>query len=247
MITAARGIQMCECVRFSCRIQIIVAILLLPASALVGGCALNQTGTQEVTAAIDRNRTERDDTGILYAETPGLVETPAESRPGLPLPGTLREFIVYALKHNPEIQSAEETAAALAERIPQITALPDPTLYTKTYPEPIRTAEGDNYFILGVQQKFPVPEKLDRAGRIALEETRMAIERLQQTRLQVIADVKRAYFQTYIIDKSIDHSLFTIIFEQSFANWFVTFKINYRLFHTMLFMYWEKIHLVGIL
>ena len=71
---------------------------------------------------------------------------------------------MYALKHNPEIQSAEERAAALAERIPQTTALPDPTLYTKTYPEPIRTAEGDNYFILGVQQKFPVPEKLDRAG-----------------------------------------------------------------------------------
>ena len=85
-----------------------------------------------------------------------------------------------------------------------LTALPDPMVRTKTLPEPVRTAEGDNFFILGVSQKFPVPEKLDRAGRIALEETHMALEQLQQTRLAVIADVKRAYSTLYAVDRSIE-------------------------------------------
>ncbi len=119
-------------------------------------------------------------------------------------PDTLREFIVRALEENPEIKAAEDLARAKAERIPQVTALPDPVLKTKTLPEPVRTAEGDNFFILGVSQKLPVPEKLDRLGRIALEETRMALEQLQETRLRVITAVKRAYFQLYILDKSIE-------------------------------------------
>ena len=49
---------------------------------------------------------------------------------------------------------------------------------------------------------MPVPEKLDLAGRVALEETRMALGQLQETRLRVIAGVKRAYFQLYVLDKS---------------------------------------------
>ncbi|MFQ5474186.1 MAG: TolC family protein, partial [Dehalococcoidia bacterium] len=45
---------------------------------------------------------------------------------------------------------------------------------------------------------------LDRAGRVALEDTRMALEQLETVRLRVIADVKRAYFQLYVVDRSID-------------------------------------------
>ena len=55
-----------------------------------------------------------------------------------------------------------------------------------------------------MSQKFPVPEKLDAKGRMALAETRVALDRLQQIRLRVIADVKRAYFQLFVLDKSIE-------------------------------------------
>ncbi|MCH9027745.1 MAG: TolC family protein, partial [Proteobacteria bacterium] len=95
-------------------------------------------------------------------------------------------------------------ARSRAERIAQVTALPDPVLLTKTLPEPTRTAEGDNFFILGIQQKFPVPEKLDRRGRIALQETRIALQQWHEKRLRVIADVKRAYYQLYVIDHTIE-------------------------------------------
>ena len=111
---------------------------------------------------------------------------------------------MLALEQNPEIKAAEETARARTARVAQVTALPDPLVMTKTLPEPVRTAEGDNYFILGVQQKFPVPGKLDHAGRVALREARMALEELQARRLRVIADVKRAYFRLYVVDKTME-------------------------------------------
>lgn len=177
---------------------------------MITGCSLNRVGREEVSAAIERHFQARPATAEDYARTPSVTESPGGDRPEAPVPqtlrapGTLREFLVRALEENPEIKAAEETARAKAERIPQVTALPDPVLKTKTLPEPVRTAEGDNFFNLGVSQKFPVPEKLDTKGRIALEETRMALERLRQARLRVIGDVKRAYFRLYVLDKTIE-------------------------------------------
>ncbi len=170
------------------------------------GCALNRVGADEVTAAIERFEQQRADDADRYGRVPAKSDAPPAVPGGTQpeMPATLREFIVLALENNPAIRRAQELAYAKAARIPQVTALPDPMVRTKTLPEPVRTAEGDNFFILGVSQKFPVPEKLDRAGRIALEETHMALEQLQQTRLAVIADVKRAYAKLYAVDRGMD-------------------------------------------
>lgn len=182
----------------------------------IAGCELNQAGGREVAAVWERHEELRAAQAEQYAETPALhggriasapavATRPAASQPvaGMEAPTRLRDYIVLALKDNPDIHKAEEVARAKSARIPQVTALPDPMLNTKTLPDPVETAAGNNYFILGVSQKLPVPEKLDRAGRIALEETRMAIADWEQMRLRVIADVKRAYFQLYIIDKTV--------------------------------------------
>ncbi len=179
------------------------------AIALLSGCSLSQTGAQEVSAAWEEHQGQLASRSESYAQVPTArvrpTTVPAETRPA-PRPeaaAKLRDYLVLALQNNPDIKRAEEVAHAKAARIPQATALPDPLLSTKTLPEPVRTAEGDNFLILGVSQKIPIPPKLDRAGRIALEETRMAIAQWEQTRLRVIADVKRAYFQLYIVDKTI--------------------------------------------
>jgi outer membrane protein TolC len=116
--------------------------------------------------------------------------------------GPLAALILLALERNPDIQAAAETAQSMAARVPQVTALPDPVLSTKVLPEPVRTAEGDNYFVLGVRQTFPFPEKLDRRGRMALERAREAIAKLEQQRLRVVAEIKRAYFQLYVVDRT---------------------------------------------
>lgn len=179
------------------------AILLSLACAVLAGCSLNNVGHDELSTSLERHISTRTSTAETYARAPvPSARDAAEPAPAFYSPATLREFIVVALEKNPDVKAAEATARAKAERVPQVTALPDPLLATKTLPEPVRTAEGDNFFILGISQKFPVPEKLDLAGRIALEETRMTLQRIQEIRLRVIAEVKRAYFQLYVIDKS---------------------------------------------
>lgn len=184
-----------------------LAAIVLSAS----GCTLNRAGEQEVALAWERHQTTMPNRAGAYAAIPATQPTTDSSGtvPGQPATNlesvdTLREYIILALENNPEILKAGEAARAKAARIPQVTALPDPMLTTRTLPEPVRTAEGDNYFTLGISQRLPLPEKLDRAGKIALQETRGAIAEWEKVRLRVIADVKRAYFQVYVIDRTVE-------------------------------------------
>jgi cobalt-zinc-cadmium efflux system outer membrane protein len=191
-----------------------LATSLLIVALMSGGCALNREARLQVDEALGRyrDRAAEDatafgraawkDTGEKPATPPAMPPTDESGEP--PLPSSLRDYIVIALRENPAIKAAEETARSQAARVPQMTALPDPMLTTKTLPEPIRTAEGDNPFVLGIQQKLLVPGKLEHAGRVALQEMRMALEMVQATRLRIIGDVKRAYFRIYVIDQTIE-------------------------------------------
>jgi len=188
----------------------------MAASALLlacTGCTWDRVAAEEVSAALQRHERQRSAEATAYAT--GAAETIGNDAPatqGAPVAAAsqsaatvtdpLAALILLALEHNPDIQAAAETAQSMAARVPQVTALPDPVLSTKILPEPIRTAEGDNYFVLGVRQTFPFPGKLDRRGRMALEQAREAIANLQQERLRVIAQVKRAYFGLYVIDRT---------------------------------------------
>ncbi|GMU21704.1 MAG: hypothetical protein AMXMBFR13_17940 [Phycisphaerae bacterium] len=189
-------------------VAVLVCVLILPAGF---GCTLNQAGVEEVTAVWERHQANSPRRAISYSRVPATRPAAGSPEPTSTRPAKaaepaerLREYIMLALESNPDIRRAEEVARSRAQKIPQVTALPDPLLSTKTLPEPVRTAEGDNFFILGISQKLPVPGKLDRAGRIALEETRIAIADWEKTRLRVIADVKRAYFQIYVLDRTIE-------------------------------------------
>jgi cobalt-zinc-cadmium efflux system outer membrane protein len=113
-------------------------------------------------------------------------------------------YIQEALERNPGIQAAAAHARAELERIPQVTALPDPVVRAAVRPEPIQTAAGDVFFTLGVSQTFPLLAKLERAGNIAAAETRVALEQLDAKRVQLIADVERAYWQIYRLDRFLE-------------------------------------------
>ena len=127
------------------------------------------------------------------------VQAPTES----PLQG----YIAEALRNSPSVHAAVANVRAKLERIPQVTSLDDPVLRAIVRPEPIQTAAGDAVFTLGVGQKIPLPAKLDRKGRIAAAEAHMAIEQLNTTRLRIIADVERAYYRLYLVDRSLELSI----------------------------------------
>ncbi|MFA5866103.1 MAG: TolC family protein [Phycisphaerae bacterium] len=177
--------------------------LVVPCVMILVGCSLNQQGDREVSMVLSRQEQSRPEQATFYA---GISKNgKKDSAVKVTQPAGLRDFIMLALMENPDIKAAQSTALARAKRIPQVTALPDPMLATKTFTSnrPMMLADGNNVFVMSITQQLPNPEKLDRAGRVALEETRMALAELEQIRLRVIGDVKRVYFQRYIIGKTI--------------------------------------------
>lgn len=119
-------------------------------------------------------------------------------------PAGLVEYTLLALERNPAIAASLADVEAKLERIPQVTSLEDPMLRLIARPEPIQTAAGDIVFTLGASQKIPIPKKLDLKGKMAAEEVREAIERLNTLRLRVIADVQHAYYRIYVSDRAIE-------------------------------------------
>ncbi|MCO6438195.1 MAG: TolC family protein [Phycisphaerae bacterium] len=194
------------------RLRLLPAMILALGILLWTGCALNHEARVTVDDVLQRYGDQISEDADKYGQADWVTTTAAPSTQPTPgrttaeshSPVSLRDYIVVALRENPDIKAAEEMARSSAARVPQSTALPDPVLAMKVLPEPIRTAEGDNPFVLGIRQKLIVPGKLEHAGRVALQEARMALEVLQATRLRVIGDVKRTYYRIYIIDQTIE-------------------------------------------
>ncbi len=176
----------------------------------MGACTTHRHAREDLSTALEQHRKSRLNTAEDYAQTPtpqpirGTVPAPEVAASSHHVPATLRDFIAESLDANPSILAARETARAKAERVTQVTSLPNPVMMIKLLPEAIRTAEGDNDLMIGITQKLPIPARLDQAGRLAMANVNIALAQLQETRLRVVAGVKQAYFQLYVIDKSIE-------------------------------------------
>jgi len=191
-------------------------VLGLSAVVVASGCATYERAANDVERAVadwQRRQVPVSSSAVEASTTRPAFEVPQDSvgdRPsrttGPTISGDerLEAYVRGALERNPSVRAAVANVEAKLERIPQVTSLPDPILRAIVRPEPIQTAAGDVYFTLGVGQKIPFPAKLDRAGRAAAAEVRMAIEQLNATRLRVIADVERAYYSLYLMDRYIE-------------------------------------------
>ncbi|MFH1419257.1 MAG: TolC family protein [Planctomycetota bacterium] len=188
----------------TCKPWALVAVISIGASiAISAGCGTYGRSRHDVDRAVHDWHRRR---ATLAAKHTG--DSPPENvEDDAPADAPVRPLDIYireAMARNPGIQAAIADARAKLERIPQVTSLPDPLIRTIIRPEPIQTAAGDAVFTLGVGQTIPMPARLDRKGRIAAAEARMAIEQLNATRLRVIADVERAYYRLYLADRSLE-------------------------------------------
>ncbi len=188
----------------------VVGLSLLPA---LHGCAA-RTSDQDIARAIEDWRRPR---ALRTAATTGHHRTPdrdttvapaAVVDPPPPAASPHRRpvdgYIARAMADNPGIQSAAAEVRARLARVPQVTALPDPVLRTIIRPEPIQTAAGNLGFTLGVSQTIPLLAKLERSGDEAAAEARMALERLHVRRMDLVADVERAYWRIYRLDRDLE-------------------------------------------
>ena len=141
----------------------------------------------------------------LAALTPVTPQSRTITAPVVPeLSGEHRldEYIAFALRQNADVQAARLRVAAMANRAPQAASLEDPLLEANYPSKGAQFAFGFQQY--RVSQKVPWPGKLRARAAAAEDEVDMARADLAAAELQTIADVKQAYYQLYILQKSIE-------------------------------------------
>jgi outer membrane protein TolC len=121
---------------------------------------------------------------------------------------SLKSLFDEALSNNPEIKAARAKWEASTKRPSQVSTLPNPTIganYTNVRFDKL-TLGKDDFSQIGVSasQEFPFPGKLSLKGKIAEEEAKTEEQFLEATMRRVTADLKEAYYDWYLVDKSIE-------------------------------------------
>lgn len=153
----------------------------------------------------------RRDTGLPSQTLVADSSHPAQSNATPQLRGTevsLQDLLVVALAQNPAIKGASERYKAQQARVPQARSLPDPTLsggwMGNITPFSVQGGDPSSYRGLTVAEDFPYPGKLKLRGQIADRDAQAAWWDYEQTRRQVIADVKVAYYNYFYSTKAME-------------------------------------------
>lgn len=130
---------------------------------------------------------------------------PTTESAALPESPTLDDYLTVALRRNPGLRRARLEAEASGHAIAQITGLPDPQVgFVPPTGDLIQTAAGQIDSSIGISQQIPFPGKLYVRGKAAAHAAAAAREAYRSSRLQLIADVRRAYYMLYFADRAIE-------------------------------------------
>ncbi|MCC5821665.1 MAG: TolC family protein [Phycisphaerales bacterium] len=106
------------------------------------------------------------------------------------------EYVRYALYHSPEVEAAYQRWRAAAERLPQVSALPDPRAN-------LRYSFMDDEAILGLMQSFPWPGTLTSREASAAHAAMAAWRDLEAVRLAVAERVLISLHELAFVDAAI--------------------------------------------
>lgn len=121
----------------------------------------------------------------------------------------LEDALEGALRDNPGLAEMEARAEAMAAIPSQAGTLPDPALSLNALNFPVqdgfdRTKEPMTQLQLGISQQFPFPGKLALREEAAEREAEAAVSRVEETRLRLIRDVQRFWWELYFLDRSLE-------------------------------------------
>jgi cobalt-zinc-cadmium efflux system outer membrane protein len=120
----------------------------------------------------------------------------------------LSELVREALKNNPRLEAAVERSLAAEKAVPQAGALPDPQLGLGLMNLPVNSFSFDQEPMTGklvsLMQMFPFPGKLALAENMAKSEAAAVGYQRDEIRSQVVQMVKKAYYDLYGADRSLE-------------------------------------------
>jgi outer membrane protein TolC len=139
---------------------------------------------------------------LLFATTPLSAQQSLTLEVGTTLPDLIKE----ALGANPEILAARKSVEAARARIVQARSLDDPELNIESWAIPLdqpTNLNQANMHMVNLRQRLPFPGKLKLRGDVASQEEAMAAARYLAKEREVIAAVKKTYYDLFMADREI--------------------------------------------
>jgi outer membrane protein TolC len=177
-------------------IQILIAYLLTALLAGSGVALAQQSSTPDTGMAGATPRKEGNQQPILPGASDALAGNSA-----------LQQLIEQALENNPEIKAMQRRFDMMRARIPQAKALDEPMLSVgymgNITPFQVQKGDPSSGRTISISQDLPYPGKRSLRGKVASTNADAEWWAFEQTRRNVVAEVKDAYFDLYFLTKAI--------------------------------------------
>lgn len=123
-------------------------------------------------------------------------------------PVVLEELVREALENNREILAARRRYDAKRARIPQEGAPPEPMLSIGSMgnllPFSVQRGDPSSARIFSFSQEIPFPGKLSLQSKVAWADSQAELWDYELVWRRVIAELKIAYYELYLVDKSLE-------------------------------------------
>ena len=120
----------------------------------------------------------------------------------------LESLVEEALQNNPDIKAARARWEASTKRPSQEGSLPDPTVgigwRNVSFDRITLNEQPMSMILFSFTQEIPFPGKLSLKEKIATEEAKAQEQMYEATLRRIIADLKEAYYNWFLVDKSIE-------------------------------------------
>jgi outer membrane protein TolC len=174
----------------------LLVLMIAVASSSTGCRSARQSRDPEYAAVARAMQATVPGPSAVAASLPPVVMELAGPRP-------VEQYVAFALNQHPEIQAARKLVEAKANRVPQAASLTDPMLGTNLYTEEVQTAAGPQQFAVNASQQVPWLGKLGQRAAVAEADVNVARAQLAAKELEVIEQVKRAYYELYFVQRAI--------------------------------------------
>ena len=115
----------------------------------------------------------------------------------------LRSCLDSAIEQNPALLASRARYQAARQRVPQVTALPDPTLNVSQALRSVETRVGSQTGGITLTQSLPWFGARDLRGRVALSEADAQFRLHQAEEREVIARVRRTFYDLAYLDAAL--------------------------------------------
>lgn len=189
--------------------------LVLAASCLIAGCSLESWRD-------DLARLESDISYSLvqHRTAPSGPSTDPELDKALSTALDLDTLIAAALSRNPRLREEMERVRAGLQEVHRAGALDDPMLKFEAWAVPLRKPlafNRDDTNMLGLTQNIPFPGNLGLRAESALREAESMYQRYREGQREVMAEVKKAYYEYYMLTKELEVHLEHVKILEDFA------------------------------